>query len=343
MSTSIEWTDETWNPLVGCSRTSPGCDHCYAMGVAHRNLTPDHRGLTVRAEGGGVDWTGEVRFVERRLLDPLRWRKPKRVFVNSMSDLFHPDVEVEHIVAIFAVMGLAEGHQFQVLTKRPQGMVRLLNSPGFWDDVRYRAGEIASSLDWDMVPHHLQFSADLTFLPNVWLGTSIESQQYAFRARHLLATPAAVHFVSAEPLLGPLDLSPYLLDPSLRDPTCRGVDWVIVGGESGQSARPMHPAWAEELRDQCRRAGVAFLFKQWGEWSPFAPIRDGRFDFRNRYVLADDGTLYRGPDLAYPDGPRRGEAVRAGHDHARLTSMYRVGKKAAGRELDGRTYDEYPA
>ncbi|HRE01603.1 MAG TPA: DUF5131 family protein, partial [Ilumatobacteraceae bacterium] len=174
MSTQIEWTDETWNPVVGCSELSPGCDHCYAVGVAHREMQPAHVGLTI-----GRKWTGEVRCLPDRLDTPLRWRKPRKVFVNSMSDLFHPSVPAEFIRSLFETMAACPQHTFQVLTKRPQ-----------------RLPQMFRNLDGRTEP--------LPTLPNVWIGTSIETDRYAFRANALRATSAVVRFLSLEPLLGPL-------------------------------------------------------------------------------------------------------------------------------------------
>lgn len=236
MSTNIEWTDETWNPIVGCSKVSPGCDNCYAVGTVHRGLAEQHRGLTVRAEGA-TDWTGEVRVVESMMDRPLRWTKPRRIFVNSLSDLFHPGVSDETIARIFAVMALAPQHTFQVLTKRPQRMADMLSTRLFWKVVAsHCADDQTASLSW---PYRTAV-ANHQGLPNVWLGVSIESDRYAFRADHLRRTPAAVRWISAEPLLGPL--------PSLD---LTGIDWLVVGGESGPKARPMHPQWVRDLRDEC--------------------------------------------------------------------------------------------
>ena len=236
MSTNIEWTDETWNPIVGCSKVSLGCDNCYAVGTVHRGLAEQHRGLTVRAEGA-TDWTGEVRVVESMMDRPLRWKKPRRIFVNSLSDLFHPGVSDETIARIFAVMALAPQHTFQVLTKRPQRMADMLSTMLFWKVVAsHCADDQTASLSW---PYRTAI-ANHQGLPNVWLGVSIESDRYAFRADHLRRTPAAVRWISAEPLLGPL--------PSLD---LTGIDWLVVGGESGPKARPMHPQWVRDIRDEC--------------------------------------------------------------------------------------------
>lgn len=261
-TTSIEWTDVTWNPVTGCDRTSPGCDHCYALTLAKRLKAMGNPRYQVdgdeRTSGPGFG----VTLHPDKLDEPLHWRTPRRVFVNSMSDLFHPDVPAEYIRSVFDVMRRARQHCFQVLTKRPQ-----------------RMKEWTTAHSWHGCDDHGG---------NVWLGTSIESDRYTFRADHLRATPAAVRFLSLEPLLGPL--------PSLD---LTGIDWVIVGGESGPGARPMHPMDVRDIRDRCVEAGVPFFFKQWGAW---------------------EGT-WEGW------GPNR----------------RRVGKKAAGRELDGRTWDEYPA
>ncbi|MGH9095123.1 MAG: DUF5131 family protein [Acidimicrobiales bacterium] len=296
-STSIEWTrgddgtpGKTWNPVVGCSHTSPGCDGCYAARDAFGRLSgnPTYAGLAERRHPDELPrFTGEIRLLPDRLDQPLRWRKPARVFVNSMSDLFHPDVPDSFIAQVFGVMKAAHGHTFQILTKRSRRMADLLSAGWFEDTADDYCAEISHyDTQWP--------------LPNVWLGTSIESQAYAFRARHLLETPAAVRFVSAEPLLGPLDLTEYLQDRdetgqgrvlrtlghpvrlALVVPSCQRLDWVICGGESGPGARPMRPEWARSLRDRCLAAGVAFHFKQAGtalgrEWG-CADYKGGDWD-----------------------------------------------------------------
>lgn len=233
--TTIEWTDATWNPVTGCDRTSPGCDNCYAMTLAKRLKA---MGQPHYQRDGDPDTSGPgfaVTIHPDHLDRPLRWRKPQLVFVNSMSDLFHTQVPWDFIEEVWATMAATPRHTYQILTKRPQRMVRVL--------------------------------AERTILPNVWLGTSIESDRYTFRADYLRRTPAAVRFLSCEPLLGPL--------PSLD---LAGIDWVIIGGESGPGARPIDPDWVRDIRDRCVEAGVAFFFKQWGGRTPKANGRllDGR-------------------------------------------------------------------
>lgn len=226
MTTTIEWTDETWNPVVGCDRVSPGCDHCYAIGVAHRKMQPAHIGLTVKRPGEPTDWTGVVRCLHDRLDIPLRWKRPRRVFVNSMSDMFHPGVPNSFIRDVWAAMARSPQHTFQILTKRPARMPSLFRN-----------------LDGRTEP--------IETLPNVWLGTSIESDRYAWRATRLRITPAAVRFLSIEPLIAPV-----------RIPDLTGIHWVIVGAESGHGARPMDLDWVRYLRSRCASQGVAFFVKQ---------------------------------------------------------------------------------
>jgi protein gp37 len=296
-NTSIEWTDATWNPIGGCTRVSEGCRNCYAEVMAARFSKPGQwgHGLAeiVRRPDGTTDhrWTGNVVLHEGALDRPLRWQQPRRIFVNSTSDLFHEEAPDEWIDLVFAVMALAPRHTFQVLTKRPErARAYLLANPGI--RIRSQMPSIAGPLpviemDWP--------------LPNVWLGTSVEDRATAdARIPHLLATPAAVRFVSAEPLLGPVDLTRI----TEAEPACPGgtsvcgwyldalagdawddengaltgeyrgtygnarLDWVIVGGESGPGARPMNPDWARSLRDQCSAANVAFFMKQMAKKAP---------------------------------------------------------------------------
>jgi len=216
--TSIEWTDATWNPVTGCTKVSPGCKHCYAETFAER-----FRGVVGHPYEQGFD----LRLWEDRLGLPRRWRKPQMVFVNSMSDLFHADVPDRFIDRVFDTMRECPWHTFQVLTKRPERMAEYLAA---------RAWALAETA------------------PHIWLGTSVENQDYIGRAAVVSGIDAAVRFLSCEPLLGPLDLRALL----------GRVNWVIVGGESGPGARPMAPAWVKSIRDQCGAAAVPFFFKQWG-------------------------------------------------------------------------------
>lgn len=243
---------------------------------------------TTRSTRRGTDWTGVVKLHEDRLGQPLEWSKSRRVFVDSMSDLFHPAVPFEFVDRVFAVMALASNHIFQILTKRPERMAEYLD-----------AGKELWAGRWIQAAHELGREIkppDLCFpLLNVWLGTSIEDDAVVNRIDELRQAPAQVRFLSLEPLIGPLSK----LDLS-------GMHWVIAGGESGHGARPMHPEWARSIRDQCRGERVPFFFKQWGAW---VPLSEGR------------GRVH-----TFADGQ----------------SVERVGKKKAGRELDGRTWDEMP-
>jgi protein gp37 len=211
-TTSIEWTEATWNPLTGCTKISPGCQHCYAERMAKR----------LQGMGQANYVNGFKLTLHEHMLDvPLRWRKPRHIFVNSMSDLFHKDVPEEFIQRAFDVMRRASWHTFQVLTKRSE-----------------RLAKLSPRIDWP---------------DNVWMGVSVERADYTFRIDHLRQTTAKVRFLSLEPLLGPLP-----------DLDLEGVDWVIVGGESGPGARPMQEQWVQDIRDQCVEADVPFFFKQWG-------------------------------------------------------------------------------
>lgn len=225
-NSKIEWTDTTWNPVTGCTKVSPGCKHCYADRMANR----------LKAMGQFRYRNGFELTLQNDLVNlPLSWKKPRFVFVNSMSDLFHPDVPVDYIQKVFNVMEQANWHNFQVLTKRSE---RLL--------------EIAHLLPWP---------------ENVWMGVSVENADNVYRINHLRAVPAAVRFLSIEPLLGPLSRYPLT-----------GIDWVIVGGESGPKARPMKKEWIRKIRDKCIALGVPFFFKQWGgaRKSKTGRILDGR-------------------------------------------------------------------
>lgn len=236
MTTTIEWTDATWNPVTGCDRVSPGCAHCYALTLAGRLKAMGQP--RYQRDGGKTSGPGfGVTLHPDKLEEPLRWRKPRMIFVNSMSDLFHEEIPDEFVCSIWKTMEAAPQHVYQILTKRPERMCSLLNSQAF------------------------------VVLPSAWLGTSIENRRFAHRADRLRETPAAIRFISAEPLLGPLDG----LDLT-------GIDWLIVGGESGPQHRPMQTEWVRDLRDRCQDQGVSFFFKQWGGRTPKSGGRelDGR-------------------------------------------------------------------
>ncbi len=274
---TIEWTEATWNPTTGCDQVSPGCDNCYALTLAKRlKAMGNHKYQEdgdLRTSGPGFALT----LHEDELALPHRWKSPRVIFVNSMSDLFHPEVPDQFIEDVFQVMTDTPRHTYQVLTKRSKRLVKL-----------------AAQLPWP---------------ENIWMGVSVETDPYCFRVDHLREVPAAIRFVSAEPLLGEL--------PSLG---LEAIDWVIAGGESGVNARPMHPSWAFDLRDRCLESNTLFFFKQWGAWTPR--------DDDNAVLVVNDGTLVAEPDsIPIPGSPIR---------------MRRVSKSEAGRELEGRTWDQIP-
>jgi protein gp37 len=236
--TGIEWTDATWNPVTGCTRVSAGCDNCYAATLASRLLSEIY---LARAPERESDITRRdpfaIRLWPERLEDPLRWRESRQIFVNSMSDLFHRDVPSHFVRQIFEVMQAASWHVYQVLTKRPGRATQFFA----------RNSDLLTN---GTLPSH------------IWIGTSIENQAAAFRARQLQGVPALVRFLSCEPLIGPVRLD------------LTGIHWVIVGGESGLVRRPVDPEWVRDIRDQCQSAGVSFFFKQWGGRTPKAGGRD---------------------------------------------------------------------
>lgn len=267
MPSTIEWTQETWNPTTGCDRVSVGCDHCYALTLAKRL-----KGMgAAKYQTDGNPRTSGPGFgvaVHPGTLDvPRRWRRPRRVFVNSMSDLFHAGVPDAFIARVFAVMAVTPQHTYQILTKRHGRMRSLLSSPTFWHQVTQQGRDHVVGCQQDWLAVAAMLGGDP--LSNVWLGVSVEDQQRAdLRIPALLDTPTAVRWLSCEPLLAPVDLDCWL--PRL--------DWVVVGGESGPAARPLSPDWARTLRDQCTAAGTPFFFKQWGGHTPKTNGRhlDGR-------------------------------------------------------------------
>lgn len=365
--THIEWTDATWNIITGCSVVSPGCKDCYAMGLAGSRLKnhPSRVGLTMDTKAGPV-WTGEVRFNEAWLDQPLRWTKPRRIFPCAHGDLFHENVPYAWIDRVFAVMALAPQHTFQVLTKRADRM------RAYFERLRAEARDRGERTD--VVPQRIDdAAADLTAthggaleevawpLANVWLGVSAEDQVRADeRLPNLLETPAAVRWVSLEPMIGPVDLTriphdepidgvQYYIDtltgriwaPEGASPyrghvaggrkyvsLCGWLNWVVVGGESG-GERPMHPEWARQVRHACQTSKTAFLFKQWGSWVPVPSVEGPH-----------------GPLCAMTASGRRVPvgAIPTEHNEDGWTAWIfeKVGKKAAGRLLDGVEHNGMP-
>jgi len=280
--TSIEWTDATWNPVRGCTRVSPGCENCYAERQAARFRGPGgaYEGLVRTHANGEPRWTGEIKLLPEQLDQPLRWRRQRRIFVNSMSDLFHEGVPDEFIDRTFAVMALATRHTFQILTKRPDRMLAYMQSRAKSADFWKRAVPNGYALEWEgisLVPFPL---------PNVWLGVSVENQATADeRIPLLLQTPAAVRFLSVEPLLEAVDLNKagalgleVLPDGSATDLYADNpVDWVIVGGESGPHARACNVAWIRSIVEQCKAVGCPVFVKQLGA-DPFVRNKSGGMD-----------------------------------------------------------------
>lgn len=321
----IEWTDKTWNPVTGCTKVSQGCKNCYAERMYER------------FHGHGS--FKNVICHEDRLLQPLSWKKPAMVFVNSMSDLFHEDVPFEFIDKVFAVMALCGKHTFQILTKRPQRMIE------YFRDHNY-AARIMTELDMIGEESEKLFDqccrvacliplAHEPLFTHIWLGVSVEDQKTADeRIPQLLQVPAAVRFLSCEPLLSEINFYKTSANAFPQDinhpwrngPILQGIHWLICGGESGPGARPMHPDWARSLRDQCQAAGVAFFFKQWGNWKPLSkPWED---DTHIGGLLSNEQWLNAAGGMGF-------------HGHS-VYRMRNVGKKDAGRLLDGKLYDEFP-
>ncbi len=343
-TSNIEWTDATWTPIrarradgkigVHCEKVSPACKNCYAERFNKRNLP---------AHGTGLDFTVlnranvEIIVDKNILVHPQKWRRPRRIFVCSQTDLFGQFVSDECIDQVFSVMAASRQHIFQVLTKRPERMQSYLSQfkPSPLKDGFITRGGVShgeSEKGWPI------FNPTRWPLPNVWLGVTAENQEWASkRIPALLATPAAKRFVSCEPLLGSIDLNHSLGGTKWiggqrgcggttkgihhHDDRCgKGIDWVIVGGESGPGARPMHPEWARSLRDQCRAAGVPFFFKQWGEWSTTRNENSAYGEFHGPSDWIDSCLCKEG-----------------------TATLYRNGNNLSGRELDGREWNEVPA
>ena len=277
----IEWTESTWQPIAGCTKCSPGCDNCYAERMAYRLACMGQKKYqaTTGILGYMRGWNGKIYCDEKALEIPLHWRKPRRIFVCSMSDLFHPKVPFEFIEKVMAVIEECPQHTFQILTKRPHIMFEYFSGIGKL--------------------------YELSCCPNVHLGVSICTPDEMWKADELRKILAAVRFISFEPLLA-----------DVGDINLEGIGQVIVGGESGPGARPMHPDWARNIRDQCVPNGIPFFFKQHGEWLSGA----------DKYALKIN---------TYNFYPKR--VTRIGN-----TTFFRVTKKLAGRMLDGREWQEYP-
>jgi protein gp37 len=341
-ATAIEWTERVWNPVTGCSKVSEGCRNCYAETISlrfNRSVGP----------WNAVNAPQNVILHPDRLTAPLSWRKPAKVFVNSMSDLFHELVPDDFIDRVFAVMAETRRHTYQILTKRPDRMAAYVSDPDVLERVEGRLRDLLCEWNDDhsssprcVLGCHAGFNQ--WPLPNVWLGTSVEDQRAADeRIPHLLKTPAAVRFLSCEPLLGSVDLLDWLDNISVTDDGRvirindfeQPLQWVIAGGESGPKARPCHPDWARSLRDQCQAAGVPYFWKQWGAWLP------GTVDPDQLEAHHQDGShnAHQGKRHHWWEGVRTG--THPGGAAPGLVST-RVGKKAAGRLLDGRTWDQFP-
>lgn len=284
--TNIQWTDETWNPTTGCNKVSQGCKNCYAEKM-HRRLMhiAPHKYTTPFLSG--------VQAHDDELLKPLGWKKPRRVFVNSMSDLFHDDVDFTFIIKVFVIMAACPQHTFQILTKRPENLVKYM----------IHRGEFFEQL------------------PNVWFGVSVEDQATANeRIPLLLQVPAAIHFLSCEPLLGSIDVFKYT-NFNRNTEHFTKIDWVIAGGESGHDARPMHPDWVRSIRDQCKSSNVPFFFKQWGTWCPEDISHEIFLLESNRHIFYHD-------------------RVKACEVNG--TTMCNRGKSKSGNMLDGVQHMEFP-
>jgi protein gp37 len=408
--TKIEWTDEVWNPTTGCDRISPGCDNCYALGMAKRLKAMGQAKYQTdgdaRTSGPGFG----IATHADALTEPLRWKKPRKVFVNSMSDLFHARVPREFIARAFAVMAATPQHTYQILTKRPDRAARILTDLCTCGNGCVPGTHFRSAMEWAATSHSPTYVPGLEHgiyhrtgwpLPNVWIGTSVENQKYAdLRIPALVETPAAVRFLSCEPLLGPVDLTAWMptgrVSWRCQSPGCRRfssgplqqccpdcgaeglwtgshtgngrpneqpIGWVIAGGESGPRARAVHPDWLRSLRDQAVAADVPFFFKQFGEWGP-APFivrvcdpKVGWTGTEEELAVAKADSEARGATHVHTgnwideDGERRYWLHEIGHKPwslercglpERHEPIRRWGKKRAGRELDGRTWDQFP-
>jgi len=344
MPSKIEYTHETWNPVVGCAHSgSPGCDHCYAAKMAwrlaHIPATRElYEGLTRQTESGRIEWTGKVRVNENALATPLHWHKPRRVFLGSMTDWMFSGIPSRRRLEMLAVMALTPRHRYLTLTKRHLNLRPVLETIGDHDpanllaEAAYRITsndeaecQVANAVNNLLAPEHNVGWP----LRNLALGVTVCNQAEADeKIPLLLATPAAIRWVSVEPMLGPVDLTAIKAHAANHCANAlHALDWVVAGGESGHGARPVHPDWLRSLRDQCASADVPFFFKQWGEWSAISQLDDSQFGQHEDWPNSDHIAHLRGPDVVHLDDP---------------CPVYRVGKRRAGRLLDSREHNDMP-
>jgi protein gp37 len=333
MSTSIEWTQrpgtkgETWNPVVGCTKVSQGCKNCYAKTIHDNRHKAYSEGKLQNVKQYAVPFE-HVQLMPDRLTMPLKWKSPRTIFVNSVSDLFHEDVPLDYIKLVLTIAASSPEHTFQILTKRPERMAEIMAS------LRWHVGLWVNTIQGETTILHTNCFEAGKEMPagwvpdNIWLGTSVEDQATAdARIPHLLRCPAAVRFLSCEPLLGAVELGGYYNIPGAPgiDTWNDGIHWVIVGGESGHKARPMHLDWARSLRDQCKAAGTAFFFKQWGEWAaidmPWYDEAPATRPSNETWLNLEGGSGFHGKQV---------------------WRMRKVGKANAGRLLDGVEHSEWP-
>lgn len=343
MSTSnIEWTDDTPNPIVGCTKQSAGCENCYAIRMAWRLMHSDkpavaqkYEGTVQKTKNGKLNWTGRINIDHQAMARVLKQKKPKMYFVNSMGDLFHPSVSFKDIDIVFAAMAIAHWHTFQILTKHPDSMVEWLN----YKDKKGRGTaqriKNKAALYWnhsnEITSLHSIFAP---VLKNVWMGTSVENQKEANnRIAHLqeVSKLGWTTWVSNEPALGSVDWAGWEF-----------INWMVTGGESGPDARPMHPKWAQQSRDFCTANNIPFFFKQWGAWAPVDAV-DPTHD-----IIYQPGSKMGGLKYEHLCINEAGQSSANANDLSWQPGeenciVYKFGKHISGRQLDGRTHDEYPA
>lgn len=317
-NTKIEWCDHTFNPWIGCTKVSTGCENCYAeRDFGQRKHFAEWGSGKPRRRTSEANWKKPLAWNRKAEKENRRFN----VFCGSLCDVFDEEVPERWRCDLFRLVRETKNLNWLFLTKRPEIMTTYF----IWG--------------YDKP------------LPNLWLGVSVCNQKEVKKVWTLLETPAVGRFVSVEPMLGKINFrwKDHFLSQQLRQSLItRGfrneldvlkmLDWIICGGETGPNARPLHPDWVRSLRDQCEAAEVPYFFKQWGEWSPLAPLKNGTFDLDSAMAVAEDGTVYDPLDIAFPDGKRRGEA----YDKSNFHSMYRVGKAAAGCEIDGKEWKQVP-